>query len=93
MVWLVLGLHMLLLPRASAQAIPLGTNVNAELDDPAEPVKDSLAERGSHNFSDMGAWIWDTNTFDRQTVRFWRPFEIPADDSVTRARIRITADN
>ena len=89
--WLVL-LALILYPDP-VQAIPLGTNVNVELDDPSEPVKDSLAERGSHNFSDVGAWIWETNTFDRQTVRFWRPFEIPADDSVTRARIRITADN
>jgi signal transduction histidine kinase len=66
-----------------------GTNA----DDPAEAVKDSLAERGSHNFSDMGSWIWETNTFDRQTVRFWRSFEIPAGATVRRARLRITADN
>ena len=63
------------------------------LDDPAEAPKDSLAERGSHNFSDMGAWIWDTNTFDRQTVRFWKAFEIPANNNVLRCRLRITADN
>ena len=66
---------------------------NAAVDDPSEPVKDSLTERGSHNFTDMGAWIWDTNTFDRQTVRFWKSFAIPDNTTVTRARLRITADN
>ncbi len=67
-----------------------GTNT---VDDPAEAPKDSLAERGSHNFSDMGAWIWDTNTFDRQTVRFWRAFATPAGTNVLRCRLRLTADN
>jgi len=66
---------------------------NPAVDDPTEPVKDSLSERGSHNFNDMGAWIWDTNTFDRQTVRFWKAFEIPPGENVARARLRITADN
>ena len=76
---------------ASGQA-PVITN-NAAVDDPAEPVKDSLTERGSHNFTDMGSWIWDTNTFDRQTVRFWKSFTIPPGSTVTRARLRLTADN
>ena len=66
---------------------------NTNVDDPSEPVKDSLSERGSHNFRDMGAWIWETNTLDRQTVRFWKAFEIPDGTSVRRARLRITADN
>ena len=78
---------------------PVGTSPTASLtngaagDDPAEAAKDSLGERGSYNFSDMGAWIWDTNTFDRQTVRFWKSFEIPAGARVLRSRLRITADN
>ncbi len=70
-----------------------GVTNNAVVDDPSEPVKDSLTERGSHNFSDMGSWIWETNTYDRQTVRFWRSFEIPPGTTVRRARLRITADN
>ncbi len=70
------------------------TNSDSEaVDDPAEAPKDSLAERGSHNFSDMGVWLWDTNTFDRQTVRFWKAFEIPAGTNVLRCRLRLTADN
>jgi signal transduction histidine kinase len=66
---------------------------NTNVDDPADAVKDSLAERGSHNFSDMGSWIWETNTYDRQTVRFWKSFEIPAGENILRSRLRITADN
>lgn len=72
--------------------LPNLTN-GAAVDDPAEASKDSLGERGSYNFSDMGPWIWDTNTFDRQTVRFWKSFEIPAGSTVLRSRLRITADN
>lgn len=72
---------------------PITITNNTNVDDLSEPVKDSLTERGSHNFSDMGSWIWETNTFDRQTVRFWRSFEIPPDTTVMRARLRLTADN
>jgi len=79
-------------PGSVVGGIPMITN-NAAVDDPAEPVKDSLTERGSHNFSDMGSWIWDTNTFDRQTVRFWKSFGIPEGSTVTVARLRLTADN
>jgi hypothetical protein len=54
---------------------------------------DSLTERGSYNFSDMGSWIWGAETLDRQTCRFWKSFEIPEGSKVTRARLRITGDN
>ena len=56
-------------------------------------IPDSLAQRGSTNFNDMGSWIWETNTFDRQTVRFWKLLEIPYSTKVTCARLRITGDN
>ncbi len=83
---------------ADSQAAPILADTNgvagkALVDDPAETAKDSLGERGSHNFSDMGSWIWETNTYDRQTVRFWKSFEIPAGAAISRARLRITADN
>lgn len=55
--------------------------------------QDSLTERGSYNFSDMGSWIWGAVTRDRQTCRFWKSFEIPEGVGITRARLRITADN
>lgn len=56
-------------------------------------LQDSLTERGSYNFSDMGSWIWGAKTMDRQTCRFWKSFEIPDGAVVARARLRITGDN
>lgn len=41
----------------------------------------------------VGSWIWAANTFDRQTCHFWRAIEIPPGVGVTRARLRLTADN
>lgn len=41
----------------------------------------------------VGAWIWDRTALDKQTVRLWRAFEIPAGAVVARAQLRITADN
>jgi two-component sensor histidine kinase len=59
----------------------------------ATNLQDSLTERGSYNFSDMGSWIWGAVTRDRQTCRFWKSFEIPDGAGIVRARLRITADN
>jgi len=93
-----LGLLVFGLMTAWSQSAPVPhaahpVTINTNVDDPAEPLKDSLSERGSHNFSDMGSWIWETNTLDRQTVRFWKSFEIPAGATVSRARLRVTGDN
>lgn len=88
----MLALWSLLFGLIPLEAAPVITN-NVNVDDPSEPVKDSLSERGSHNFSDMGGWIWDTKTFDRQTVRFWKTFDIPPGNQVLCARLRLTADN
>jgi len=41
----------------------------------------------------LGQWIWETNAFDKQTVRLWRAFEIPAGAKVTNATLHITVDN
>ena len=41
----------------------------------------------------VGAWIWDIKTFDKQTCRLWRSFEIPPGAKVAQARLDITADN
>lgn len=41
----------------------------------------------------VGSWIWDKETSNRQRCRFWRSFEVPAGSKVTRARLRLTADN
>jgi len=41
----------------------------------------------------LGQWIWDTNTFDKQTCRFWKPFEIPPKAVVKKAILHLTVDN
>ena len=41
----------------------------------------------------LGSWIWDKVTTSKQTVRLWKTFQIPKDESVKRAELRISADN
>jgi len=41
----------------------------------------------------LGQWIWDTNTFDKQTCRLWHTVEIPRGATVSLASLRITVDN
>jgi two-component sensor histidine kinase len=41
----------------------------------------------------VGAWIWAPKTRDKQTVRFWRAFEIPRGTTVARAKVHIGVDN
>ena len=48
-----------------------------------------LSEATNH----IGRWIWDTNTTDKQTCRFWKSFGIPRDAKISGATVRITCDN
>src|ERR1017187_3644743 len=41
----------------------------------------------------LGAWIWDRDTRDKQTCRFWKKFDIPKGSRVVNAQLRIAADN
>ncbi|QTN33865.1 hypothetical protein HZ994_16610 [Akkermansiaceae bacterium] len=41
----------------------------------------------------VGGWIWGPQTYDKQTCRLWRSFEIPAGAEVEFARVRISVDN
>jgi hypothetical protein len=41
----------------------------------------------------LGSWIWDARTFDGQTCRFWRTFDIPPNSKIISARLLLTADN
>ena len=41
----------------------------------------------------LGQWIWDTKTFDKQTVRFWKEFTVPPAGKISSALIHITVDN
>ncbi len=41
----------------------------------------------------LGSWIWTTNFDEKQICRFWNSFEVPENDRVRQALLRITADN
>src|SRR5258705_2548090 len=41
----------------------------------------------------LGDWIWAEKTLDRQTIQFWKSFEVPKDAVVVHARLRMTVDN
>jgi hypothetical protein len=41
----------------------------------------------------LGCWIWDKDTFNKQTVRLWHCFELPKTNPLVRAELRIAADN
>ncbi len=41
----------------------------------------------------LGSWIWTSKTFDRQTCRLWREFDIPRGTRVTSARLKMTVDD
>jgi hypothetical protein len=41
----------------------------------------------------LGQWMWDRETRDKQTCRFWKKFDIPKGSRVVNAQLRIAADN
>jgi signal transduction histidine kinase len=41
----------------------------------------------------VGQWVWDKQTFDKQTIRLWNSFTIPRGARVSSAIIYITVDN
>lgn len=41
----------------------------------------------------LGYWMWDRITLNKQTVRFWRRFDVPKTNLVVGAELRIAADN
>jgi len=60
-----------------------------------EPEKFAISPATSiHNAAEyLGVWIWDKETRDKQTCRFWKSFEIPKGSRVVQAQLRIAADN
>lgn len=56
---------------------------------PAEADSNAMHEATSQ----LGSWIWDARTFDKQSCRFWRSFVVPAGATVSQATLRITVDN
>lgn len=51
----------------------------------------SMAEITATN--GLGYWIWDRRVLDKQTIHLWKSFTIPASKPVTKAELRISADN
>jgi signal transduction histidine kinase len=41
----------------------------------------------------VGSWIWAPETYDKQTCRLWRAFDIPSGATVARAQLHIGVDN
>ena len=51
--------------------------------------KKQMADALAH----LKKWVWDGETHDKQTVRFWRSFTIPPQTVISSATIYITVDN
>ena len=62
---------------------------NAYVDQPAE----ELPDHGLDPDWGVGPWIWSVETYDKQTCRLWRAFDIPRGSTVARAQVRIGVDN
>jgi signal transduction histidine kinase len=41
----------------------------------------------------MGPWIWASDTFDNQTCKLWKSFEIPAAAAVVKAQLVLSVDD
>lgn len=52
-----------------------------------------LAQVPSDATNGLGSWIWTDRTFDRQTCRLWKEFNIPYGTKVSSARLKMTADD
>lgn len=59
--------------------------------EPDKPVSTATLLRNATNY--LGQWMWDKETHDKQTCRFWKKFEIPDGHQVVHAELRIAADN
>ena len=63
--------------------------VRADTASPATQPELEMREATSR----LGQWIWDTNTLDKQTCRFWRAFQIPEGVVVSEATLLLAVDN
>jgi len=52
-----------------------------------------LAQVPADATNGLGSWIWTDKTFDRQTCRLWKEFDIPYGTKVTSARLKMTVDD
>ena len=61
---------------------------------PAPAGNAGMPRRSLGNSLDfLGSWIWDTNTFDKQTCCFWKTVDIPPGKRVSNATLVMTVDN
>lgn len=65
-----------------------------------ESVSRPIGPRGAKSEYDwspdawgVGSYIWSSTTSDKQTCRLWHGFEIPRAAAVTKATLRVLADN
>jgi signal transduction histidine kinase len=72
-------------PPARADTVPVSGATNYPTITIVKPFPDVT--------NGLGFWIWDRTTFDKQTVRFWKSFEVPKTNPVVRAELRVAADN
>ncbi len=54
---------------------------------------DHLSQVPSDATNGLGFWIWTDKTFDRQTCRLWKEFDIPSGTKVTSGRLKMTVDD
>jgi signal transduction histidine kinase len=74
------------------------TNFASAADPPVDEARDDLstyrlAKVPPNAKEGLGTWIWTDKTFDRQTCRLWKEFDIPAGTKVVSAQMRMTVDN
>jgi len=84
-----------------ALGLPLAfvlTDFARAADAPAPESRDGfsayhLAKVPADATNGLGSWIWADKTFDRQTCRLWKEFDIPSGTKVSSARMKITVDD
>lgn len=59
----------------------------------AQSDQDRYTEHAGSAASQMGRWIWTDRTYDKQTCRLWRSFDVPGGAIVSHAAFYITVDN
>lgn len=64
------------------------TGVAADL-----PPTNSTPDLIARATNQIGKWIWDSTTADKQTCRLWKSFVITGHSAISDAVIRITVDN
>lgn len=75
-----------------AVGLPAGPTTNTARDFRTTDVPNDtnlVVEATNH----LGHWIWAPNTSNKQTVHFWKAFDIPRAAKVASATLWITADN